>query len=133
MDITAIRAELATAVATAATAELEGTWYSYDYPPGAASLPALIVGDPTEVHYHTSFASGQVRIPLFVCVPRVDDIAATRLLDDAMSSPGVPTELEHYTATHWSELTVERAGPVRADTLGTVPALVTTFDLLIIA
>lgn len=65
-------------------------------PPGVVGdLPALIVGDPISINYHTAKSSRHtVTLPIRVIVARTAEQDGTEQLDDLISYGSIPATLE---------------------------------------
>lgn len=112
LDLAAIRAELADVVADALP-----TFTVYDHMAAAPSLPAAHIGAPTAIVYHGTYAGQRsATVPVTLEVPREDPEQAQRLLDVALSWPGLASVIEQHAAVAWTSATVNGAGtsPPRA-------------------
>lgn len=132
MDIAAIRAEVAAALA-ASTATM-GLTNARVYPILATqpALPAIHVAPPSAIDYHhQSYGDGRrVTLRVVVEVDRADPIKAQRQLDRAASWPGVASVLETYTANEWTDIDVTVAGePAGADTDDGVATLAQSYTV----
>lgn len=110
MNVAAIRSELATALRAAITGLTV-----YDVITPAPNLPAAHIGPPITIDYHPGYGSERrLRLRVLLEVSRNDHRRAQRLLDEYLSWPGVPSALEQYSATNWSDLSIVQVGEARA-------------------
>lgn len=119
MDLEAVRSELA--------ALAPSGWTAYDYTPGAAVAPALVVGMPESITFDGSYNMAQVTIPVYVVeAPQFDKDAETRLMSGALT---VSDSYRSVTGTSFASCRVSGINSFIPQTIGTTEAVTATVYL----